>query len=77
MNWCFALINNRLAEIYFDKTKGGKRKIHTHCYVRRNEFRTRHEQEMINADIKMVRLVYRDKQYHDKTKADSNKSFCG
>lgn len=32
MSWSFAIINNRLAEIYFDeKDKKGKPKIWGHC----------------------------------------------
>ena len=66
MSWCFALINNRLAEIYFNKTKGGKSKIWAHCYARRNRFKTKHEQCLINIDTKRVKLVYRNRKYRDK-----------
>lgn len=40
MPWCFAIINNKLAEIYFEKKKG-KIKIEGHCYVKKEEFKTR------------------------------------
>ena len=45
--WCFAVVNGRLAEIYFDKKYG----IYGHCYVKRNEFNKK-EQKIINLDIK-------------------------
>lgn len=44
--WCFALINSRLAEIYFNE-KG----IFGYTYVTRNEYLTRKEQKWIDADI--------------------------
>ena len=69
MYWCFALINNRLGEIYFDIAKNGKRKINGHCYVRKSEFKTKHEQEMIRVDTKKVNLVYRKEKYYDKKRA--------
>lgn len=60
MHWCFAIVNNKLAEIYFtEKTK----KIFGHCYVKREEYKTKSEQKMIDRDIKKVRLMYRNKKY--------------
>ena len=68
MMWSFALINNRLGEIYFETSKSGRRKINGHCYVRKDEFKTKHEQEMICIDTKRVNLIYRKGKYRDKDK---------
>ncbi len=62
--WCFATINNRLAEIYFGKKHGrGKQVIWAHCYVERNEFKTKKEQREIDEDIQKCRFTYRNKTY--------------
>ncbi len=64
MNWSFAIVNGRLAEIFFEeRKKKGRRTIWAHCYVQKTEYRTKKEQEMIEADTKRVRLSYRNKQY--------------
>ena len=39
MTWCFAIINDRLAEIYFEDE--GKNKILGHCYVDEKEYKTK------------------------------------
>lgn len=62
--WCFAIINGRLGEIYFEK-HAGKPKIRGHCYVDRNTF-TKREQKMIDSDIKTHRFTYRNKHYKQK-----------
>jgi hypothetical protein len=59
--WCFALLNGRLAEIYFDQKSG----VHSHCYVQREEF-SKNEQKMIETDIKKHQFTYRKKVYRDK-----------
>jgi len=59
--WCFAVVNGRLAEIYFDKKYG----IFGHCYVEKNDYSKR-EQRMINSDIKKYQFIYRRKYYIDK-----------
>lgn len=60
--WCFAIINNRLAEIFFEKKKG-KANIWAHCYVKKSEYKTKREQKMIAQDTKKCRFVYRNKKY--------------
>lgn len=40
MSWCFAIINGRLAEIYFNETKKGP-KFLGHCYVEKSEYTTK------------------------------------
>jgi len=63
MCWCFAIINNKLAEIYFDKNKKGKSKFFGHCCVKKEEFKTKAEQKAINEDIAKYRFVYRKGEY--------------
>lgn len=62
MGWCFAIINGRLGEIYFDKKKNGQIKIWGHCYVKREGF-SKQEQKWIDEDIKKTKVVYRNKKY--------------
>ncbi len=59
--WCFAIVNGRLAEIYFKKKYG----IYAHGYIGRKEFDKR-EQKMIDADIRKYRFSYRKGCYFDK-----------
>ncbi len=62
--WCFAIINNRLAEIFFGKVNGkGEKVIWAHCYVQKSEFKTKKEQKMIVEDTKRLRFTYRNKKY--------------
>ena len=60
--WCFGVVNNRLAEIYFDK-KGGKVDILGHCYVKKEEYKTKQEKRWIEKDIKRAKFTYRNKKY--------------
>jgi hypothetical protein len=61
--WCFAMVNNRLAEIYFEKKKNGQIKFWGHCYVKREDYKTQQEKRWIELDIKKVKLIYRNKKY--------------
>lgn len=63
MSWCFAIVNNRLAEIYFNETKNGKPEFLGHCYIKKDEFKTKKEQKLIIRDIEKVQLAYRNKKY--------------
>jgi len=63
MCWCFATINGRLGEIYFKKDKNGRSKIYGHCYVRKEDFKTKEEKSWIEFDTKKGRIVYRNKKY--------------
>ena len=60
--WCFAIVNNKLAEIYFDK-KNSKVNIWAHCYVKKEEYKTKEEQKWIKEDTENIRVVYRNKKY--------------
>jgi hypothetical protein len=66
MNWCFAKVNNKLAEIYFEKDTNGTIRLFGHCYVNENEYKTKKEKRWINNDISKFRLVYRNGRYIDK-----------
>jgi len=59
--WCFAVVNGRLAEIYFKEKYG----IYAHGYIERKEFDKR-EQKMIDADIRKYQFFYRKGCYFDK-----------
>ncbi|MEK7669596.1 MAG: hypothetical protein AAB350_03375 [Patescibacteria group bacterium] len=65
--WSFAIINNRLTEIFFTK-KRGKLLINGHCYVEKSEYKTKKEQKEIKEDIKKYKFTYRNKIYRDKIK---------
>ena len=62
-SWCFAIINGRLGEIYFDKN--GKSKIHSHCYVKREEY-SKKEQGMIDSGTKKYHFTWRNGKYAEK-----------
>lgn len=62
MPWCFAIVNNKLAEIYFDETKKGP-KFRGHCYVKKEEYKTKNEQKYIKEDTAKFRFVYRKGGY--------------
>jgi hypothetical protein len=63
MNWSFAIINNKLAEIYFERKKNGNVKFIGHCYVKREEYKTKKEQNYIDKDIVCTKLLYRKGDY--------------
>lgn len=62
MNWSFAIVNNRLAEIYFER-RGQKLQIIGHCYVQKEEYKTKREQRLIAKDTLSYRFSYRNKKY--------------
>ena len=65
MSWCFAIINNRLAEVYFEKRKG-KIKFLGHAYVKRNEYKSKEEKNWIEKDTSRVILTYMNGAYKSK-----------
>lgn len=65
MNWCFAIINNKLAEVYFEKKKG-EIKFLGHCYIDRSDYRSKREKEWIEKDTIRVQLIYRNRAYKSK-----------
>lgn len=59
--WCFGLINNRLAEIYFEQGK-----ICGHCYVKESEYKTKQEKRWIKEDTQKNQLTFRNGIFKDK-----------
>ena len=62
MNWCFAVINGRLAELFFHKNRG-RLCFLGHCYVKRRNYSTIKEREMIDKDVKKNRFSYKREKY--------------
>lgn len=62
MSWSFAIVNGKLAEIYFDG-RGDKMKITSYCYVKKSEYKTKREQKWIREDTSHYRLSYRKGKY--------------
>jgi len=65
MVWNFAIINNRLGEIYYDVDKKGKVEFRGHCYVTDKEKREMcsEERNYLKKDIEGVKLIYKNKKY--------------
>ena len=63
MSWCFGIVNHRLAEIFFNKSKSGQIKILGHCNVKKKEYKTKQEQKWIVIDTRKIKVVYRNKKY--------------
>ena len=63
MYWSFAIVNGRLAEVFFDRSKNGTVKIEGHCYVKMEEYTTKKEQHWIEKDCEKACFVYRNKKY--------------
>jgi len=66
MDWCFAIVNGRLAEIFFER-KNGKMEFLGHAYVKKSEYKTKKEKKWIKEDTEKFKLVYRKGIYKDKT----------
>lgn len=62
MSWSFGIVNNKLAEVFFERKKG-KTVFLGHCYVKESEYKSKSERRWIKEDIAKVRLVYRKGKY--------------
>lgn len=62
MMWSFALVNNRLAEVFFER-KRGKNIFLGHSYVKKSQYTTKKEKRWIEEDTTKIRLVYRKGEY--------------
>lgn len=67
MFWCFGLVNNRLAEVFFEKRKG-KAIFLGHAYVKESEYKTKTEKGWIQKDTERVKLTYRKGAYEPRTR---------
>lgn len=65
MSWSFALINGKLAEVYFDQKKNGEPVIRGFCYVKKSEYSTKREKKWIETDTKRYHFSYRGRKYFD------------
>lgn len=61
MSWCFATVNGRLAEIYFNS----KKEILGYCYVEQNEYKTKREKQWIKEDMAHCRFSFRKGIYRN------------
>src|SRR3989344_9598985 len=62
--WAFALINGRLAEFHYEISKGKFYMTYGHCYVNRDEYKTKKEHEWIKKDTQKYRFTYRKEKYY-------------
>jgi hypothetical protein len=62
MNWCFAIVNNKLAEVYYEREKE-KIKFIGHAYVEEAKYKTKKERRYIKEDIARFMFVYRKGEY--------------
>lgn len=62
MNWCFAKVNNRLVELFFEK-KNGKTIFIGHAYVKESEYKTKKEKNWIKKDSAKFQFIYRKGEY--------------
>lgn len=68
MPWCFAIINNRLAEIFYEGKRLSSMRIYGHAYVNKNEYKTKTEQRWIEKDIEKFKFSYRKGRYMPKNR---------
>lgn len=68
MSWCFAVINNRLAEIYFDHDKKRNVLFWAHAYVDKTKNWTKREKQHIKKDTQKYKFSYHNGYYRDKKK---------
>lgn len=59
--WQFALINNKLAEVFFSNGK-----VLGHCYIQDKDYKTKEEKKWIANDTKRAIFSYRNRRYKDK-----------
>ncbi|MEK7168981.1 MAG: hypothetical protein AAB778_03145 [Patescibacteria group bacterium] len=62
--WCFAKVNGKLAEIYFEK-KRGKNEIYGHFYAKKSEYETEEEQKWIEEDTEKFNFLFKNNKYID------------
>src|SRR3989344_5875301 len=65
MCWSFAIVNNKLAEIFFEN-KRGKTCFYGHVYVKEPDYATKKERRWIKEDSDRYQLTYRKGMYKDK-----------
>ncbi len=63
MDWCFAIVNGKLSEIYFNKNKKGDMKFIGFCHVNKSDYRTKMEKKYILEDTAKFKFTYRNNVY--------------
>lgn len=63
MYWDFAIVNGRLAEVHFEKSKTGEPKITAHGYVRAGAYTTQKEKAWIKKATIKNRISYHNGKY--------------
>lgn len=63
--WCFAKVNNKLAEIFFERRRE-KPVFFGHCYAKRADYKTKQDKKWIDSDIQKYNFVYKNKEYIDR-----------
>ena len=71
MDWSFAIVNGKLSEIFYNKSKKGKVKMIGFCHVNKSDYKTRKEQEYILKDTAKFRLTFRKNIYKQIGKVDN------
>ncbi len=61
--WDFSLINGRLAEFHYEISKGKFYMTYGHCYVKREEYKTKKEHQWIDKDTEKYRFTYQKGKY--------------
>ena len=64
MGWCFAIVNGRLAEIFFEKTRNNVG-LAGHAYVNKGDYKTKREKMWIENDTGKFKLTYKKCVYRD------------
>ncbi len=62
MSWSFAVVNHRLAEIFFERRKGVF-VPRGHCYVDKKDYTTQKEIRWIREDTARLQFSYRFGRY--------------
>lgn len=64
LSWVYALVNGRLAEVYFDKPDGIN-SIFAHGYLNKTHvWENKKDKELMEKDIKRHCFTYRNGKYH-------------
>lgn len=61
MNWCFGLVNGKLAEVFFNE--GKRPRPYAYCHVKKEDYKTKEEQKWIEKDTKHVNLLYKNGKF--------------
>lgn len=61
MSWQFGLVNNKLAEVFFEH-----KKILGFCYVKASAYTTKKEKAWIKSDTQKLKISYRKKIFRDR-----------